>query len=71
MIMPTACNLDTLCGFESAREVLEASAKRPVVPVLPTLVEENGRKKLVIPEEAGYGPAEEHLRDVLKKTGGA
>jgi 8-oxo-dGTP pyrophosphatase MutT (NUDIX family) len=54
IILPTAMNLRTLCGFGRADEALEASRLRPVVPVLPALVERDGKRILVIPEEAGY-----------------
>lgn len=54
IIFPTACTLETLTGFENAEQALEAARARPVVPVLPTMVEENGEMRLAIPEEAGY-----------------
>jgi hypothetical protein len=66
IILPTAMNLSTLCDFDRAEEALEASRLRPVVPVLPSLVERDGKMLLVIPEEAGYpiceSPLEEHSR---------
>ena len=54
MIFPTLMNLETLAGFSSAARALEASRARPVVPVLPRLVERDGARELVIPSEAGY-----------------
>jgi 8-oxo-dGTP pyrophosphatase MutT (NUDIX family) len=54
IILPTACNLETLTGFESAEAVLESSRRRPLVPVLPRMVERDGERMLVIPEDAGY-----------------
>jgi 8-oxo-dGTP pyrophosphatase MutT (NUDIX family) len=54
IIFPTAMNLETLCGFSSAPEALEASRKRPVVPVLPRVEEREGERVVVIPQEAGY-----------------
>ncbi len=59
IIFPTACNLEVLCGFPSASLALEASRARPVVPVLPRFVEQDGIRKLVIPPEAGYPKSEE------------
>jgi 8-oxo-dGTP pyrophosphatase MutT (NUDIX family) len=54
IIFPTALNLETVTGFARARDALEASRRRPVVPVLPLVVEREGGRVLVIPEEAGY-----------------
>ncbi|MCP4005623.1 MAG: NUDIX hydrolase [bacterium] len=68
MILPTSLNLKTLAGFNDADSALEASRTRPVVPVLPTVVEENGRKKMVIPEEAGYGRFDDPVPDVVSKN---
>jgi 8-oxo-dGTP pyrophosphatase MutT (NUDIX family) len=72
IILPTAMNLQTLCNFDRAEEVLEASRLRPVVPVLPALVERGGKRLLVIPRDAGYpiceAPVEEHGRTRLGET---
>ncbi len=54
MIFPTLLNLETLAGFASAELALDASRTRPVVPVLPQIVERDGERHMVIPEEAGY-----------------
>lgn len=54
IIFPTACTLETLTGFSSAEAALAASRERPVVPVLPTMLERDGEMRLAIPEEAGY-----------------
>jgi 8-oxo-dGTP pyrophosphatase MutT (NUDIX family) len=54
IIFPTALNLRTLCGFDDAAAALTSSRERPVVPVLPKLVERDGKKLLAIPPEAGY-----------------
>lgn len=59
IIFPTTCNLQVLCGFATASEVLNASRNRPVVTVLPRVVESDGARKLVIPPEAGYPTHEE------------
>lgn len=61
IIFPTACNLETLTGFPSAEQALEASRKRPVVPVQAVPVERDGRLKLVIPSEAGYSSTEDDV----------
>ena len=58
IIFPTAVNLESVAGFSSALEAFEASRRRPVVPVLPRLVERDGEHRLVIPAEAGYATTE-------------
>lgn len=55
MIFPTACNLETLCGFDAPEDMLRSSHDRPVVPVLPHVEVRDGQRVLLIPEEAGYG----------------
>jgi hypothetical protein len=59
MIFPTVCNLETLAGFPTAQAAFAASRARPVVPVLPRLVERGGRRVLAIPPESGYRTLEE------------
>jgi 8-oxo-dGTP pyrophosphatase MutT (NUDIX family) len=59
MIFPTLCNLQTLAGFADALAAFEASRARPVVTVLPVIVEEDGRRKLRIPADAGYAITED------------
>jgi hypothetical protein len=61
LIFPTLCNLETLAGFASAEAALSASRRRPLVPVLPRMVERDGERMLVIPEEAGYPTTVEKL----------
>jgi 8-oxo-dGTP pyrophosphatase MutT (NUDIX family) len=59
LIFPTACNLETLAGFENAEAALEASRKREVVTVLPVVRERDGESRLTIPGNAGYATTEE------------
>ena len=59
IIFPTACNLETLTGFPDAQQAFVGSRKRRVVPVVPKLVEHAGKRKLVIPREAGYSTTED------------
>ena len=61
MIFPTLCNLQTLAGFDDTKQALAASHARPVVTVLPVLHERDGKRFLVIPDEAGYERSEEFL----------
>lgn len=59
MIIPTWANLETLCGFATAADALAASRVRPVVPILPVMVETDGRRRVVIPPNSGYESIEE------------
>ena len=61
IIFPTACNLETLAGFSNAEEALAASHRRPLVAVLPRMVERDGVRRVVIPEGAGYPTTEQLL----------
>jgi len=63
MIIPTWANLETLSGFSTAAATLAASRNRPIVPILPILVERDGRRRVVIPENAGYPTTEELVGD--------
>ncbi len=54
IIFPARCNLETLCGFGSADEAIAASRARPVVPVLPRIVDRNGAKCIEIRDDEGY-----------------
>jgi 8-oxo-dGTP pyrophosphatase MutT (NUDIX family) len=59
MIIPTWANLETLSGFASATAILEASRQRTIVPITPILVERDGRRRVEIPENAGYPTTED------------
>jgi 8-oxo-dGTP pyrophosphatase MutT (NUDIX family) len=54
MVFPTACNLQTLCGFSDARGALEASRARRVVRVQPSIVLRGGERVLDLPQDSGY-----------------
>jgi 8-oxo-dGTP pyrophosphatase MutT (NUDIX family) len=54
IIFPTRCTLETLVGFENAEQALGGCRGRPLMPVMPVLVEQDGERVLAIPEEAGY-----------------
>jgi 8-oxo-dGTP pyrophosphatase MutT (NUDIX family) len=62
IIFPTACNLETLCGFADAAAALRASHARPVVPVLPRVVQRDARRVLELPPDSGYRAAPEFSR---------
>ncbi len=59
MIIPTWANLQTLEGFPTAAAALAASRRRPIVPILPVMVERDGQRRVVIPDDAGYPTTEE------------
>ena len=59
IIFPTAVNLESVAGFSTAPEALQASRRRSVIPVLPRLVDRDGKQWLVIPAEAGYATTED------------
>ncbi len=54
VVFPTRCNLETLCGFTNAATALEASRRRPVVPIHPRVEQHETGPRLVIREDAGY-----------------
>jgi 8-oxo-dGTP pyrophosphatase MutT (NUDIX family) len=60
MIFPTIANLDSIAGFDSAEAIVEASHRRPVVPVLPRV--DRAERKLIIPPDAGYTLRDEDLK---------
>lgn len=62
IIFPTRCNLETLCGFRSADEAFASSRSRPVVPVLPRIVDRNGTTRLEIRDDASYPTTFEEIR---------
>ncbi len=59
IIFPTRLNLELLAQAESAQDCVARASDRTIEPVLPTIVQRDGRNILTIPEEAGYGPASE------------
>jgi 8-oxo-dGTP pyrophosphatase MutT (NUDIX family) len=65
MIIPTWANLETLAGFPTAAATLVASRQRPIVPITPILIERDGRRRVVIPENAGYPTTEELVGESL------
>jgi 8-oxo-dGTP pyrophosphatase MutT (NUDIX family) len=62
IIFPTRCNLETLCGFASADEAIAASLARPILPVLPRIVDRDGSKCIEIRDDAGYETTSEEVK---------
>ena len=61
IIFPTRLNVEKLAESRSTRAAIEAARTRPVVTVLPKVIEENGVLILSIPAEAGYSVTREPL----------
>jgi 8-oxo-dGTP pyrophosphatase MutT (NUDIX family) len=50
IIFPTRKALESIAEFDSATELFEAAVGRPVEPVLPRIVMENGEPRVVLPD---------------------
>lgn len=61
VVFPTRCNLETLRGFPTAATALEASRRRPVLPVQPRVEQHEGGPRLVIRADTGYATTWEQL----------
>ncbi len=61
IIFPTKMNLLKLGKSKTAAEAIDRAKSDPIVTVEPQVVERDGSKLLVIPEEAGYGKIEEPM----------
>lgn len=59
IIFPTRMNLKLLGEARSAADAVTRAEKRPLVTVLPELVERDGQRLLTIPADAGYGAVTE------------
>ncbi len=55
VIFPTRMNVQLLAEACDSADCMRRAEERPLVPVLPRLEERDGRRVLVIPEDAGYG----------------
>ena len=54
LVFPTIKHLESLIPYASAEEVLDAARGRAVEPVLPRVVGEGDRRRVVLPGEPGY-----------------
>ncbi|MBC74325.1 MAG: NUDIX hydrolase, partial [Muricauda sp.] len=59
VIFPTRLNLELLSKANSATDCVDRAQARTIVPVLPWVLQRDGKNILTIPEDAGYGPASE------------
>ena len=57
IIFPTRLNLELLAQASSAQDCVERAEARLIAPVLPKIVQRDGKNILTIPESAGYGAA--------------
>ena len=64
VIFPTRMNLQLLAEASGARDAVVRAAARPLVPVLPVVVDTPEGKALRIPPDAGYGPVVEPMSRV-------
>ncbi|TDR93849.1 NUDIX hydrolase [Enterovirga rhinocerotis] len=55
IIFPTRLNLELLARSNSAAEAFAGAASRPIRTVLPEVVTIDGRRRVTIPDDAGYG----------------
>lgn len=68
VIFPTRLNLEMLEDLGSTDNIMNTSATRPVVTVLPVVQKRDDEAFLVIPEEAGYRVSEEAFESIAKAT---
>lgn len=57
VIFPTRLNLELLSEANSAADCVDRAQARTIVPVLPQVLQRDGKTILTIPEDAGYGAA--------------
>ena len=66
VIFPTRMNLQLLAEATSAADAIARATARPWVTVLPQVVERDGARSLIIPEDAGYGAVVEPMDRVMR-----
>ena len=54
LVFPTIKHLESLLGFTSSDEVVDAARGRVVEPILPRVVGEGDDRRIVLPGDAGY-----------------
>ena len=65
VIFPTRMNLQLLAEAASAVDAVARSQARPLVTVEPKVQSREAGRVLVLPTDAGYGPVEEPLENVM------
>jgi 8-oxo-dGTP pyrophosphatase MutT (NUDIX family) len=66
VIFPTRMNLKLLAEATSAADAIARATSRPLVTVLPKVVERDGARSLIIPQDAGYGAVVEPMDRVMR-----
>lgn len=61
IIFPTRMNLKLLAEARSAADAVTRAKERPLVTIMPELVERDGQRLLTIPADAGYGAVTEPI----------
>jgi 8-oxo-dGTP pyrophosphatase MutT (NUDIX family) len=54
LVFPTIRHLESLVEFDSAEDVLAAARDREIEPILPRVIGEGDRRRVVLPGEPGY-----------------
>ena len=65
IIFPTRMNLQLLAEATSGPDTVARARARTLVPVLPQVVQRDGARYLSLPPDAGYGPVEEPMENVM------
>ena len=58
-------NLQLLAEATSGPDTVARARARTLVPVLPQVVQRDGARYLSLPPDAGYGPVEEPMENVM------
>ena len=66
LMFPTRLNVELLAACGCAGDAEALARTRKVVPVLPQVLERDGRRWLTIPAEAGYSVVEETIENVMR-----
>jgi 8-oxo-dGTP pyrophosphatase MutT (NUDIX family) len=54
LVFPTIKQLESLAGFQTSEEALEAARGKPVEAILPRVIGEGSEQRVVLPGEPGY-----------------
>ena len=54
LVFPTIKQLERLVEFESSEEAIDHSRGKPVEPILPKVIGDEGNRRIVLPGQPGY-----------------